>query len=174
MPEAIPASLRDRTRYFAWFAASLAIFVVCAGAAIGVFVFLSARSDRALERALRIEPPALRLEDVAFADGDLVRGRFLLVNVSRRTVTINAVRTNCTCVASVAEGERKTPFDLAPSAAAEIAVTTTARAARGALQSYAIAVDSSIGDRLLPERFASLSFRVAGAQSAESASAKEE
>jgi len=150
-------------------AASLTVFSFLATAAVLAFSHFLSKSGPGLDGALRIEPPALRLEDRLFGEGDLVRGHFRVVNASQRPLTINAVRSSCSCVASVAEGERKPPFEIGPSSWTGITLTTTALSIRGSEQSYQIAVEASIEGHRLQDHFANLSFRVADSLKAEPA-----
>jgi hypothetical protein len=154
-------TIRSARAYRRWLVGALVVCFI--SLALGFFAVGIGRpsSMPVPERALRVEPPDVRLEDRVYQEGDLVQGKFRLFNDSGAPLTINALRTSCSCLASVAEGQRTVPFMLVPRSGLEIALTTTALAAQGTEQRYQVVVESSDRGRRLPDRYATLFFRVA-------------
>ena len=122
--------------------------------------FFRQRDDSHIEQPLRIEPETIRLEEQVYEDGDMVRARFRGQH-GDGPLMIEGIAHSCSCLASVAEGERKPPFLLAPKSSVEVALTTTAMSIRGSDQLYTATVGASLDGRRLPDRTAALTFRVA-------------
>lgn len=152
---------RERLIYMAWLTASLIGVVALLVAGLYASTFFRQHDGSPRDLALRIEPQTIRLEEKVYEQGEMVRGKFRLINTCDQPLTIEALRTSCSCLASVAEGERKPPFVLPANSSIEILLSTTALSIQGFDQAYTMQVEASADGRHLPERIAALSFRVA-------------
>ena len=149
----------QRWQYFGWFAGSGTAAVALAFALV-LWMLPHQEGSASATEALRIDPPKLDIADRSFYEGDMVRGRFRLVNGSAHPVTVKSIETSCSCLASVAEGGRKPPFELEPSAAIDLSLTTSAVSNRGLKQTYDLVITAESAGKPLTPQAASLSFQV--------------
>lgn len=153
---------RDRRPiYGAWLVSSLVAIISLFVAGLYASSLFRSVDILPADRSLRIEPQAIHIEDREFGEGEMVRGRFRIINDDDRPLMIDAIQTSCSCLASVTDDHRKPPFPLAPKSSVEITLTTTALSLRGSDQRYSIIVAGSADGQQLPERIAGMTFRVA-------------
>jgi hypothetical protein len=142
---------------------SLAIVVGIVIVTIGVMMLGRIRSlataASATSRSISIEPRSARLVDRTYREGDVVTAHFSIINPLERPVTIKAIHTSCSCMATVTEQGPSPPFNMAPGGKVAFLVRGGVRSGPELEQSYSIQVESSCGDEPLPECFADVIFR---------------
>lgn len=157
-----PRGVGSRASYLAGVTCTtLAALLVVAGIvyAIPILWKTSERERPAARRFLQVLPKLVTFKDRLFRNGEPVQGRFRLVNIGDRPVTIKEIKTSCSCMATVAEGGTF-PLVIGPQSNAAVTVTTTALAARGVEQSYSAAVVAQVEGEAAQEYPISLGFQV--------------
>ena len=159
MPDIASNGSSSKRRYIAWSTATL----------VGSLAILAGSGwiwgSRGMAKVppapvLKVEPPVLDLGDEGFAEGSLVRGEFRLVNTSTSPLTVRALNTSCSCLASVVDGGKSLPFVIEPSASAGVMLTTTAASIQGLRQSYTVAIDAGPDGAAARDYQATMSFNV--------------
>src|SRR5579885_3522168 len=137
----------------------LLVLGACTAVAGGTQAGRSRGTSGATLGGISIEPRSLHLTDRTYKEGDIVSGRFSIVNPLDRPVMINAINTSCSCMAVLPDAAAEIPFGIAPHSRAEFWVKGGVRAGKELQQSYAISVEAACDGRPLPDSTASLTFR---------------
>ena len=130
------------------------------------------RSDQAAGGDLQITPRVADFGDRVFGEGDSIRARFRLSNSRDRPLTIKAVETSCSCMATVAEGGKSFPLTLGPGASVDLMVSTIAMATRGLDQTYSALIKTEDNAETVRESTVAMSFHVFDALQAEPAAVR--
>jgi hypothetical protein len=129
-------------------------------AVVGFAMARSVWQGRRAAGGLEVEPRVVDITDRVYIRGENVKAVFRLYNRTDRDITVRAIRTSCTCMASAVEGGSKPPFVIPGGGQAAFSLSANTSRMVKPVQDFHAGVMSAQDGKALPDLSVALRMRV--------------